>query len=138
MSQKKRYRAIRLAVERTGGNLSLFCSIANVNRKNYYSFLNQKEKTYDDELIEFIVTTQRKHHFGIGYRTMTSMIKNHNERPKSELVGLPPELFRLQNNSVVTAAKHNKKLITAAVFRVLCRHFHKDIKTIFYVSAINT
>ena len=47
---------------------------------------------------------------------MTSMIKNHNERPKSELGGLPPVQFRLQNNSVVTAAKHNKKLITAAVF----------------------
>ena len=39
-----------------------------------------------------------------------------NERPKSELGGLPPVQFRLQNNSVVTAAKHNKKLITAAVF----------------------
>ena len=59
--------------------MTLFCSIANVNRKNYYSFLNQKEKTDDDELIEFIVTTQRKHHFGIVYRTMTSMIKNHNK-----------------------------------------------------------
>ena len=27
---------------------------------------------------------------------MTSMIKNHNERPKSELGGLPPVQFRLQ------------------------------------------
>ena len=29
---------------------------------------------------------------------MTSMIKNHNERPKSEFGGLPPVQFRLQIN----------------------------------------
>ena len=75
-----------------------------MNRKNYYSFLNQKEKAEDEELIEFIVTTQRQHHFGIGYRTMTDMIKNH----FGETVSQKKVLRLMKDNDVLSVVRRKR------------------------------
>ena len=75
-----------------------------MNRKNYYSFLNQKEKTDDEELIDFIITMQRKHHFGIGYRTMTDLIKNHFD----EIIS-PKKVLKLMNENDVLSVVRRKR-----------------------------
>lgn len=55
-----------------------------MSRKNYYAFLNRKDKADDSELIDFIVRTQLKHHYGIGYRKMTDMLNSHFGEPVSQ------------------------------------------------------
>jgi transposase InsO family protein len=75
-----------------------------VNRKNYYSFLKQKERTDDNELIDFIVTTQRKHHFGIGYRTMTNLIRNY----FGETVSQKKVLRLMEENDVLSVVRRKR------------------------------
>lgn len=36
------------------GKLTVYCRIANINLKNYYDFLKQKDELEDDEILEFI------------------------------------------------------------------------------------
>ena len=73
--KKKRYRAIRRAAEKSGGKLTVYCRIANINRKNYYDFLRHNEEPEDDEILEFIKEKQLSRNYGIGYRPMTDLVR---------------------------------------------------------------
>ena len=57
------------------GKLTVYCRIANINRKNYYDFLKQKDEPEDDEILVFIKEKQISHNYGIGYRPMTNLVR---------------------------------------------------------------
>lgn len=73
--QKKQYNAIRQAAEQKGGKLTVYCRIANINRKNYYDYLKQTEKPEDEEILRFIKEKQISRNYGIGYRPMTDLVR---------------------------------------------------------------
>lgn len=56
-----------------GGKLTVYCRIANINRKNYCDFLKQKDEPEDDEILEFIKEKQVSHHYGICFRPYVSL-----------------------------------------------------------------
>ena len=73
--KKKRYRAIRRAAEKSGGKLTVYCRIANINRKNYYDFLKHNEEPEDEEILDYIKEKQLSRNYGIGYRPMTDLVR---------------------------------------------------------------
>lgn len=46
-----------------------------MNRKNYYDFLKHNEEPDDEEILEYIKEKQISRNYGIGYRPMTSLVR---------------------------------------------------------------
>lgn len=67
-----------------GGKLTVYCRIANINRKNYYDFLKQKDEPEDDEILEFIKEKQVSHHYGICFRHYISLRQRMREVPEPD------------------------------------------------------
>ena len=55
---------------------SLLCSVASVSRSGYYKWLNRKDDRKNSEFVSSIRFEQQQHHGTLGYRKMTSILKN--------------------------------------------------------------
>lgn len=69
--KKKRFSAIRKAVESGRKNTRRLCGIAGISPKCYYQSLRPKKKEADDAiLLEEIARMQEEHGYCLGYRKM--------------------------------------------------------------------
>lgn len=100
-------KCLEIAKIASEGKLTVYCRIANINRKNYYDFLKQTEKPEDEEILVFIKEKQISRNYGIGYRPMTDLVR---QKFKINISG-KKVLKLMKENALLSTVRRNFRIV---------------------------